>query len=549
MGDIYVLMIFTIMLSPLSGLLLLPIWLMKRKLSRISVPVAALLTGATLIPIGIITDRTTSLITLAKALLSQFAPIRDLIDIPTYSAGETLKIWLVSDPFTIGAAMICLSLCLVLTHNGAADQMLRAEKKRLSEKTKWTSDIDYIYDRNTAVIGVSGSGKGTMLTKIIEQCLEQDPETYFCVIDGKADVTDPYGFFNTLQFLGKKYNRELAIINGTAKDLPGSCTYDPFQGLTAAEEIRDMILTLMFSPDTESNAGSEHYRMMFSRLLLQTILVMQKYKVRMTIGNVSKLLIKDNMMMLLDDPKRKVSISDREDMKKVIDTCYSDAVAGIRKLEMFLMGSGKMLFQMRDDRQAVNARTAYQNNQLLLILIDEMSMPDFAAGIGRLAVMDVRMLIAARMNGTIDKTRTARVIIDEFSSYANSSILSILSRARSSGTVAYLSTQSVQDFTAISPEFRDACFDNISRFFFYRQNSPDAAEAVAALIGTRLSVQETLRSAEAMSMGEASNRLVREFIVSPDDIKGLPNQHGVMMDKMKNPPEIKWIVNTFVDMD
>lgn len=445
--------------------------------------------------------------------------------------------------------MICLSLCLVLTHNGAADQMLSAENKRLLRKKKWGRGIDYLYDRNTAVIGVSGSGKGTLLTKTIEQCLEQDPGTYFCVIDGKADVTDPYGFYNTLQFLATKYGRELAIINGTATDLPGSCTYDPFQGLTAAEELRDLVLNLMFSPDTEVNAGSEHYRMLFSRLLLQTILIMQKYKVRMTMGNISKLLIKDNMDLLLNDPKREVSIADREEMKKVIDTCYADAVAGIRKLEMFLMGFGRMLFQMRDDRPSVNARTAYQNGQLLLILIDEMSMPDFAAGIGRLAVMDVRMLIAARMNGTIDKTRTARVIMDEFSSYASSNVLSILSRARSSGTVAYLSTQSVQDLTAISPEFRDACFDNISRFFFYRQNSPEAAEAVAALIGTRLSVQETLRSAEAMSMGEASNRLVREFIVSPDDIKGLPNQHGVMLDKMKNPPEIKWIVNTFVDMD
>lgn len=49
-------------------------------------------------------------------------------------------------------------------------------------------------------------------------------------------------------------------------------------------------------------------------------------------------------------------------------------------------------------------------------------------------------------------------------------------------------------------------------------------------------------------MGEASNRLVHEFIVTPDEIKTLPNQHGVMMDKMKTPVEIKWIENSFVNM-
>lgn len=549
MGDIYILMILTVIFSPLSGMICLLIYLLHRKCVRVRMDLAVLSIGVLLVLIGIITKRTTSMIILAKAVLSQVEPFRELLHLSDTTIAATAKIWLLSDPFTIGLAMICLSLCLVITHNGAADQMLRAENKRLAEKKKWNSDIDYLYDRNTAVIGVSGSGKGTMLTKTIEQCVEQDPGTYFCVIDGKADVTDPYGFYSTMNYLAQKYDRELVVINGTATDLPGSCTYDPFQGLTAAEEIRDMILTLMFSPDTESNAGSEHYRMMFSRLLLQTILIMQKYKVRMTISNISKLLIKDNMDLLLNDPKREVSIVDREEMKKVIDTCYADAVSSIRKLEMFLMGSGQRMFQIRDDRPTVNARTAYRNNQLLLILISEMDMPEFSAGIGRLAVTDARMLIAARMNGSIDKKRTVRLIMDEFSSYACSSILSILSRARSSGTVAYLSTQSVSDLTAISPEFRDACFDNISRFFFYRQNSPEAAEQVSSLIGTRPAVQETLRSAEAMSMGEASNRLVREFIVSPDDIKGLSNQHGVMLDKMKNPVEIKWIVNTFVDMN
>ena len=548
MGDIYVLMIFTVILSPISGLLLLFIYLVHRRFSKIRMDLVSLLVGVLLILIGIITKRTTALITLGTSLLSLMEPIRNLLHLPATSISTSLKLWLLSDPFTIGIAMISLSLCLVITHNGAAEQMLNREMKRLDAKRRWIKDIDYLYDRNTAIFGVSGSGKGTLLTKIIEQCLEQEPDTYFLVTDGKSDCTDKFGFYRTISLLSKRYNRELAIINGTALELPEEYTYDPFDGLTAAEEVRDLILTLMFSPDAETNAGSEHYRMMFSRLLLQTIILMQKYKVRMTMTNISKLLIKENMEMLLDDKKRNISVVDREEMKKVISTCYADASAGIRKLEMFLMGSGKRMFQIREDRPTVNARTAYQNGQLLLILVSEMDMPDFAAGIGRLTVADARMLIAARMNGSIDKNRKARIIMDEFSAYASSNILSILSRARSSESVAYLSSQSVSDLTAISPEFRDACFDNISRFFFYRQNSPEAAETVASLIGTRSAVQETLRSSAALSMGEASNRLVHEFIVTPDEIKTLPNQHGIMMDKMKSPVEIRWIENTFVDM-
>lgn len=549
MGDIYILMIITMIISPISGLLLLLVSFVHRKFSKVRIDLTALLIGVALVLIGILTKHTTSLIALAKSLLSLMEPIRYLFHLPETSIATAVKLWLLSDPLTIGFAMICLSLCLVITHNGAAEQMLNREMKRLDAKRRWTKEIDYLYDRNTGIFGVSGSGKGTLLTKIIEQCLEEEPDTFFCVIDGKADCTDTYGFYNTMRFLAKKYRRELAIINGTAKELPEEYTYDPFQGLTAAEEIRDMILTLMFSPDTETSAGSEHYKMMFSRLLLQTIIMMQKYKVRMTMSNVSKLLIKENMDMLLNDPKRNVSVVDREEMKKVISTCYADAAAGIRKLEMFLMGSGKRLFQIRENHPTVNARTAYQSKQLLLILISEMDMPEFSAGIGRMVVTDARMLVASRMNGGIDKKRTVRLIMDEFSSYASSNILSILSRARSSESVAYLSTQSVQDLTAVGPEFRDACFDNISRFMFYRQNSPEAAETVAALIGTRSAVQETLRSSASLSMGEASNRLVHEFIVAPDEIKTLPNQCGIMMDKMKTPVEIKWIKNTFVNME
>ena len=60
-----------------------------------------------------------------------------------------------------------------------------------------------------------------------------------------------------MRHLCKKYDRELAIINGTARELPEkNIPMIPFDGLTAAEEIRDMIMTLMFSPDTETNAGS-----------------------------------------------------------------------------------------------------------------------------------------------------------------------------------------------------------------------------------------------------------------------------------------------------
>ncbi|MBR2675222.1 MAG: TraM recognition domain-containing protein [Mogibacterium sp.] len=545
MGDIYIFVIMAALFSPPSIAIRAAIHALCKKWEKASPEFLSIVIAAAFICIGI---KRSQKIAVVQVILF-YARRLELLNSYIENVGDNPWItWFVSDFISIGCSMLLLELCFVILHQGAAEQLLGRENKRQHLKKKWTKDFDYLYDKNQLIVGVSGSGKGTVLTKTIEQCLVDDSNMYITVVDGKSDIQDPYGFYNSMKFLAKKYKRDLVVINGTARyDLPHSCIYNPFDGLNVPEQIRDLVLSLMFDDSVELTAGSEHYRTMFSRYLLEVVTLMLKHEVKITLGNISTLLLKDNLLTFMDDSSNKVDIEEREHIKRVLEKCYTDAESSVLKLEMFMLGTGRNLFQIREGEGTCNLRTAYQNNQLCLVLLSAMDMPEFAAGIGRMVVADAKMLIASRMNGSIDKDRSCRLILDEFSSYTNAGILDIASRARSSQTVMYLSTQSLSDLKAISDNFLDSVLDNIGRFFIYRQNSPEAAEMAASIIGTSLYVQETLRSSNQFSMGESSNRLVREFICGPDDIKNMPRQHAVLVDKDKG--TIQWIENTFVDME
>lgn len=84
--------------------------------------------------------------------------------------------------------------------------------------------------------------------------------------------------------------------------------------------------------------------------------------------------------------------------------------------------------------------------------------------------------------------------MDEFSAYANKTMLALLARARSAGVTVYLSTQSMGDLSALGDDFQQSVIENINRFVVFRQNSPKSAEMVADIIGTRQTVTQTERT-------------------------------------------------------
>ena len=537
MGDIYIFIMLAVLFSPPAAIIRVAIHLVCEKWKKLSPRMIAITIAVISIVTGVLTKQHIMPLQVCLSLIGQLPLLSNYIGGATHTPWY---MWLVSDCISIGCALLLMELCFVVLHQGAAEQLLKREQQRQAQKKKWTKNFDYLYEKNQLVVGISGSGKGTLLTKTIEQCLVDDSNMFFAVVDGKSDLQDPYGFYTTMQFLAKKFDRELVVINGTAKyDLPYSCVYNPFEGLTAPEAIRDLVLALMFDDTVDLNAGSEHYRTMFSRYLLEVVSLMLAHDVKVTLANISTLLIKDNLQSFMNNPDNHVNMEERENINRVLENCYKDAESNVVKLEMFMLGTGRNLFQIREGEPTCNLRTAYQNGQLCLVLLSSMDMPEFAAGIGRMVVQDCRSLIAGRMNGSLDKDRACRLILDEWTTFQNSSVLDIASRARSSQVCLYLSTQSLSDISAISESFLDSILDNIGRFFIYRQNSPSAAETAASIIGTTIAVQETLRSSNQMSMGESSNRLVHEFICGVDDIKRMPRQHAVLVDKDNG--SIQWI--------
>ena len=85
----------------------------------------------------------------------------------------------------------------------------------------------------------------------------------------------------------------------------------------------------------------------------------------------------------------------------------------------------------------------------------------------------------------------------------------------------HIAHQTLSDLNRISPDFAGQVLGNCNVRFIFRQDDPDDAERWARFIGTRLVTKRTYQTDDGVSTGKSSNRDVLEFVITPDQIKGL----------------------------
>ena len=144
--------------------------------------------------------------------------------------------------------------------------------------------------------------------------------------------------------------------------------------------------------------------------------------------------------------------------------------------------------------------------------------------------------------------KTVYVFYDEFSSYISSIplIRSIYAKCRSSNTIMTLATQSCADIIGISKEWFDILANTADRFIVFRQHAASAG-AAASLFGTEGHVTQTSRTSDMASTGESSNTADRSFVISPDTIRNLPANLGILLDKtLPQQRQIKCFKNKFL---
>lgn len=540
----FVVPIVTTLIAPLSGLIVFSVKLIGKfvpPLRKWTTPFL-LLVGTILFLIGISTNPCCIPFEIVKLLIVHTDPL-GLFENLQYQPISIIQ-YIVSDFRTLGICVLVSTLSIYLTRFTPDNLLLRYESRK-ETKRQHLSKIDRVSKSNQLCFGVSGAGKTAYLSRMIQDTLITDPQAFICIIDGKGS-TEKYSLYDNLSKLSQKYNRPLVILNGTTNSTLGGVVYDFLDGIETADTAKDMIMSLIIDPTVEQNAGSEHYRIMTESYVLAVIRFMMNHGIDVTLSNVLQLLYPTNLKSVIDSMEN-IDLNERDELIQRIDNTWNDVKSNVEKLRMFLDGQGQHIF-VGDGQDRFNIRTAYQNDAIVLVLADEMSMPSLSQKLVNLVSMDIRSLVAGRLTGTIDLDKHCYCIYDEFTSYVSAlpTVRSIYARCRSAEVSLTLATQSASDIIGLGAGWFDSLVNTCDRFIVFRQNGQESPEACANLFGTELHVTTTARSSDFDFTGEASNTADRQFIIHPDVIRNLPNNQGILYDKKKN--VLAFFKNIFVSI-
>lgn len=455
---------------------------------------------------------------------------------------EFFYIWLTGSLTATGIAVLTVQILLYFLSLTPEKMMLIADNLEERRKLRFRK-IDYVPTRSQVIVGVSGSGKSAFIGKSIEEIILKDKDALIYVVDGKGS-TERYSLYYSCQLLAEKYNIPITLINGTANIKLRGIVYDFLDGVDTADSAKDMIMTLIDDPLIQASAGSEHYRAMTERYLLEVIDSMMHYDIDVTFHNVLTLLDPEALISALSqagapaDEINAIHVFTSKTWPSVLDN--------VEKLKMFTKGEGAEIFMGSGERG--NLRTAYNSGGIVLVLADEMSRPKLAAKLVQLISMDLRSLVASRLTGTMDMSKRLYVFYDEFSSYVSCIplIRSLYAKCRSSETVMTLATQSCADIIGIDPAWFDILCNTADRFVVFRQHAT-SAEAAASIFGTEAHVTQTSRTSDLANTGESSNTADRSYVIPPDIIRDLPANVGIILDKTsKRGKQVKCFKNEFI---
>lgn len=408
---------------------------------------------------------------------------------------------------------------------------------RKDEETKHQKSLpsDKVLDMKSRAhlfaIGTTGSGKTANILRYVENSIKNGQPTI--IVDGKGG-TKEHDLATISQKLAKKYGRKVYLINQS--DLSNTDPYNPFSDLSATE-VKDMLVSM-------SEWESDHYKNLASRYWQIMLSIMIKYNIRITFESIILFSERENFLQVLDELKKSEQIDD-ERYRKAVNIANSEAgkqaEISISRSAVVYEGDGAKLF---GDHLGFNMRSAFEENAVVIVLLNEFAYGDFARSTGQLVLEDIKSLISRLLSGEYEEQENL-LVLEELGVYVNNGIEGLLNRSRSAGVKTIVSMQTTADVDKENPDLTRQIIGNCNDFLIMRVTDQDSAETMAKLIGTEKGIQKTSRTSEGINTGESSNKLVDQFKVSPNEIKNFPSLFGIYYTKNK-PNEVKRFKTKFV---
>lgn len=406
------------------------------------------------------------------------------------------------------------------------DEETKHEKSLPSDKVLDTKSRAHLF-----AIGTTGSGKTANILRYIENSIKKGQPTI--IVDGKGG-TKEHDLATVSQKLAKKYGRKVYLVNQS--DLSNTDPYNPFGDLSATE-VKDMLVSM-------SEWESDHYKNLASRYWQIMLSIMIENNITPIFENIILFSEPENFLRVLDELKTRGQIDD-ERYRKAVNIANSEAgkqaEISISRSAVVYEGDGAKLF---GDRWGFNMRSAFEENAVVIVLLNEFSYGDFARSTGQLVLEDIKSLISRLLSGEYEEQETL-LVLEELGVYVNDGIEGLLNRSRSAGIKTIVSMQTTADVDKENPDLTRQIIGNCNDFMIMRVVDQDSAETMAKLIGTEKGIQKTSRTSEGIGTGESSNKLVDQFRVSPNEIKNFPSLFGIYYTKNR-PNEIKRFKTKFV---
>lgn len=363
--------------------------------------------------------------------------------------------------------------------------------------------------------GTTGSGKTVTISNFIESAMQKD---YGLVcIDGKGDISDSSmtAIFKTF---AEKYHRKYYIIS--LADIDNSDTYNPFL-LADIQTVKDMLINM-------SEWTEEHYKLNTQRYIQRVLQLMQLNKIPFSFATVIENLPQSNFELLSAELTKQSIITKEEHLSNIELAKASGSIAAgaeARFADIAEGAAGKILTS-----NGVDIFKALQEGAAILFVLNPLQYPELSPAFGKLIMIDAKKAIAKSFT---QSQQRKFFLCDEINVYASPILIDLVNKSRSAGVTALLATQSMADLEAAAgPAFKQQIIENCNNYIIMRQNSPEGAEELAGVLGTKTGMEITHQIGDGgEGTGRGSVKQVREFLYHPDTIKNLRTGEAIYLSK------------------
>ncbi len=372
--------------------------------------------------------------------------------------------------------------------------------------------------RHCLGIAATGGGKSNFLNLILKQQMMRGGGAIH--IDGKNSKEEILAFLN----LARQHDRwhDVRIIN--IDDASQSNTYNPLlRG--DGEELASRIMMLI-----PEGGGDSYFRSQASRGIGAICSLARRMNMPVNFQDLVILMGNEQALRWLaqnapkDTPEYKQFRTNFFDQLQELDRRTGAMVLSERKLQhtfgdiggklsAYTTGEARMVLNSYNPE--VDILNALKENLLVYVALPMLSKQNTAIDFAKFFISDLRTAIGSLQNEKFKPAPTFLALMDEFSSYAMSSLAPVFEQARSANVSLFPFIQTISSLTdkerGLSPDFANKILGNTWNKISFVLQDPESCKVMSEIAGESLkeTVSQSFSENIAFAGGEDDTSMLR----------------------------------------